>query len=173
VKQTRGGAPLLPAAPSPPATFVFELPMTADFAEGGLGRQCAVLCKAGCCRYYSLPLETPRTDAQFDDVRWYLMHEGTHVYKHAGDWYLLVMNECKNLLPNNLCGIYETRPRICREYDATDCEYTGEVEYELYFDGAAKLEAWLLERKARRKRAPAAKALAKRSPKVARSRKRA
>lgn len=142
----------LKGEPAPAADFTFELPTSVDFQPGGMGHQCAVLCKAGCCRYYSLPLETPRSDDDFDDVRWYLMHEGTHVYKHEGDWYLLVMNECKNLLPNNLCGIYETRPRICREYDPTDCEYTGEVEYQLYFDGAAPFEAWLAERKAGRKR---------------------
>lgn len=156
--------PALREAPSPAAPFTLELPTTADFEPGGMGFQCAVMCKAGCCRYFSLPIETPRSDAEFDNVRWYLMHEKTHVYRFAGSWYLLVLNECKNLLPNNLCGIYETRPKICREYDPTDCEYTGDIRFELYFDTAEKFEAWLLERKAKQ-RASAAKG--------ARSRKRA
>ena len=140
---------------SPSVEFALELPATADFAEGGLGRQCAVLCKAGCCRYYSLPIATPRTDREMDDVRWYLMHGGTHVYKHGGDWHLLVLNECKNLLPNNLCGVYETRPAICSEYDATDCEYTGTISYELYFEDEHQFEAWLAERKTKRRDAAA------------------
>lgn len=153
---------LPPGAPAPPSAFALELPVSPDFQPGGLGHQCAVLCKAGCCRYYSLPLETPRSNADFDDVRWYLMHHGTHVYKHEGDWYLLVLNECKNLLPNNLCAIYETRPRICREYDPTDCEYTGEVKYDLYFENERQLEAWLAERKARRKQPRASRPKARR-----------
>ena len=180
-RDPRTPIPSLSGPPASAGTFVLELPTTSDFAPGGMGHQCAVLCKAGCCRYYSLPLETPRTDAQFDDLRWYLMHESTHVYKSEGDWFLLVLNECKNLLPNNLCGIYDTRPRICREYDPTDCEFTGEVKYELYFDSATKLEEWIAERKARRIAAAAASPRRRKADstrgakvaKVARSRKRA
>ena len=63
-----------------------------------------------------------------------------HDFFHSGTWYLLVLNECKNLLPNNLCGIYETRPKICREYDPTDCEYTSEVEFDLYYDVTANVK---------------------------------
>ena len=125
---------------------MLELPI---IAPGTQAYTCSVSCAGGCCKYYSLPLETPRSDRDFDDMRWYLMHGDTHVYKYEGDWYLLVQRECRHLLPNNLCGIYDTRPAICREYDPTDCEFTGDVDYEAYFTNDADLEAWLVERKAR------------------------
>jgi len=133
-----------------PTAMLLELPI---FAPGTLGNQCAMSCKAGCCKYFSLPIETPRSDAEFDDVRWYLMHEDTHVYKYEGDWYLLMLRKCRNLLPNNLCAVYDNRPRICADYDPTDCEFTGEVDYELYFSNEKDLEAWLAVRKQRRRQA--------------------
>lgn len=131
------------------AALVMELPI---FSPGTQAYTCAVSCAAGCCKYYSLPLERPTTDRDFDDIRWYLMHEDSHVYKHEGAWYLLVLRRCKYLRPDNLCGNYDHRPEICREYDPTDCEFTGEVDYELYFRNDHELEAWLIARKAARKR---------------------
>ncbi len=165
-------APASPAGlrPAPPQAFAFELPALPTFRPGGMGHQCAVRCQAGCCKYFSLPIDTPRSDLDHDNIRWYLMHEGVHVFKAKGVWHLLVMSRCKNLLPNNLCGVYETRPTICAEYDPTDCEFTGEVPYDLYFDGHEPFEAWLALRKTKR-RADAAlrarKAASRRAAKTA------
>ena len=126
---------------------VLDLPV---FAPGSLGYQCTVSCKAACCKYLSLPLETPRTAEDFDNVRWYLMHEDTHVYKYGSDWYLLVNRRCRNLTPQNLCAIYDRRPKICADYDPTDCEFTGEVDFDLYFRNEQDFEAWLAVRRLRR-----------------------
>ena len=43
-------------------------------------------CTGLCCRYVSLPIETPKTRGDFDDVRWYLAHEGFSVFVDEGDW---------------------------------------------------------------------------------------
>ncbi len=40
-----------------------------------------------------------------------------------GTWYILVHTKCKHLRDDNLCGIYETRPQICRDYTTDNCEY--------------------------------------------------
>jgi Fe-S-cluster containining protein len=80
-------------------------------------------CAAKCCKYYSLPMEKPTTRKDFDYIRWFLLHGRSAVYIEDGTWYLLVYSDCKHLLPDNRCGIYDTRPQICREYTTDNCEY--------------------------------------------------
>jgi Fe-S-cluster containining protein len=41
------------------------------------------------------------------------------------DGQVKIKHRCLQLLPNGACGIYETRPAICRDFDCstrTDCE---------------------------------------------------
>jgi len=92
-------------------------------------------CAGACCRYVALPIDKPRTLRDYDDIRWYVMHEGFSVFVEDGDWYVQVQARCKNLQADNLCRIYETRPRICREYQGGDCDYGGgEYNYDLVFN---------------------------------------
>ena len=129
---------------------VFELPVLA-MRPGTQLHTCAVECKAGCCQYFSLPIDTPRDAEGYDSIRWYLMHEDTHVYKDDGVWFLLVQRRCRHLQPDKTCGIYDRRPSVCADYDPSACEYTGEVDYELYFRSDGEMEEWLSERTARRR----------------------
>ncbi len=97
-------------------------------------------CAALCCRYFALPIETPETRRQYDDIRWYLVHENCVVFIEKKTWYLAVMAKCKHLQPDNRCGIYETRPRICRSYSTDNCDYHGgEYEYDELFTSAEQL----------------------------------
>ncbi len=82
-------------------------------------------CTAECCHYVALPLDQPETRRDFDDIRWYLMHQGVNVFVEDGDWYLQFRAVCHNLRPDFKCGIYETRPQICRVYKAKECDYMG------------------------------------------------
>jgi Fe-S-cluster containining protein len=82
-------------------------------------------CTAACCRYVAVPLDRPRTVRDYDDVRWYLMHQGVTVFVEDGDWYIQYQTRCKNLAADNRCGIYTTRPVICRGYEPGDCDYAG------------------------------------------------
>ena len=98
-----------------------------------------VLCKhctAKCCRYFALPIEDPTTPEDWEFVRWYLLHGGATVFKEEGNWYLLVHSECKHLQSDNRCGIYHTRPQICREYSTEGCEYEDDWLYEQYLETA-------------------------------------
>lgn len=91
-------------------------------------------CTAACCRYLALPLDKPTSVRDYDDIRWYVMHEGISVFVEEGDWYVQIQTKCKNLRDDNLCGVYETRPRICREYKAVSCDYTtGAFGYDHLF----------------------------------------
>jgi len=96
-------------------------------------------CTAKCCRYFALPIEEPEDDSDFQYIRWYLVHEGATVFVEDGTWYLLVHSVCKHLRDDNLCGIYDTRPNICREYTTDNCEYDDSWVYEKYLETAEQV----------------------------------
>ena len=56
------------------------------------------------------------------------------VFTEDGCWYVCVHTVCKHLQPDDRCGIYETRPPICREYTTKDCEYEDDWVYDQYFE---------------------------------------
>ncbi len=99
-------------------------------------------CTAKCCRYFALPIETPTTRQDYDFIRWYLLHQGAAVFTDEEDWYLLVHSDCKHLGPENMCGIYETRPQICRDYATKNCEYEDTWTYERYFETPEQVEEY-------------------------------
>ncbi len=91
-------------------------------------------CTAKCCRYFALPIETPDCFEDFEYIRWYLLHDEASIFTEGETWYLMVGTICKHLQPDNRCGIYETRPQICREYSTDDCEYEDLWVYERYLE---------------------------------------
>jgi Fe-S-cluster containining protein len=99
-------------------------------------------CTAKCCRYFALPIDEPTSEEAFQYIRWYLLHDAAHVFFEDGTWYLLVQTECKHLLPDNRCGIYETRPQICSEYSTDKCEYEDNWTYERYFETAEQVQEY-------------------------------
>jgi uncharacterized protein len=100
------------------------------------GEVLCAYCTAKCCRYFALPIDTPENFSEWEFVRWYLLHEGATVFREDGQWYLLVHAVCKHLQSDLRCGIYETRPQICRDYSTADCEYDDEWLYEQYLETA-------------------------------------
>ncbi len=86
-------------------------------------------CVGLCCRYFAFEIPKPKTRRDFDDMRWYLLHEDCIIFVEDGEWYIQINRKCKMLQPDNRCGIYENRPAICREYTTEGCDYHGE-EYE-------------------------------------------
>ncbi len=88
-------------------------------------------CTGLCCRYIALPIDKPESKKDFDDVRWYLLHGGVTIFVEDGEWYINIETTCRHLQPDNRCGIYETRPRVCRDYSTDNCEYhAGDYGYE-------------------------------------------
>ena len=103
-------------------------------------------CAALCCRYFALPLDNPDCRKDFDNIRWYLVHENVVVFVEKKQWYIGIMNRCKHLQPDNRCGIYETRPQLCRSYSSDHCDYHGgDYNYEQLFTSAEDLWAFALE----------------------------
>ncbi len=110
-----------------------ELPEGANLCEH---------CTAKCCRYFALPVETPSTWEDFDTLRWFLIHDRAALFVEKGDWYLMVYTTCKFLRPDNLCGTYETRPQICRDYHTDECEYEDDWVYDQYFETSEQVEEY-------------------------------
>ncbi len=91
-------------------------------------------CTAKCCRYFALPIEAPTNFDDWEFVRWYVLHEAAAVFKEGETWYLVVHTNCRKLRDDNRCGIYETRPKICREYTTDGCEYDDDSCYDQYLE---------------------------------------
>ena len=96
-------------------------------------------CTARCCRYYALPIETPKTWDDFSHIRWYLLHGHSSIFVEDDTWYLMVYGDCKHLLPDNRCGIYDDRPHICREYSTDNCEYDDDTCYDKLFESPEQI----------------------------------
>jgi Fe-S-cluster containining protein len=107
------------------------------------GESLCSYCTAKCCKYFALPIDTPKTPQDFDYIRWYLLHEGATVFTEDDTWYLLVHTTCKHLLPDNRCGIYHTRPQICREYSTHNCEYDDTWVYDRYFETPEQISEYV------------------------------
>jgi Fe-S-cluster containining protein len=99
-------------------------------------------CTAKCCHYFALPIDTPTERREYDFIRWFLLHDRASVFVDDDVWYLLVHTTCKHLLSDNRCGIYETRPRICRDYTTDNCEFESDWCYDRYFETAEQLDEY-------------------------------
>jgi Fe-S-cluster containining protein len=42
-----------------------------------------------------------------------------------------------------MCGIYETRPQICRDYSTDNCEFDEDAVYEMYFETAEQVAEYM------------------------------
>jgi uncharacterized protein len=91
-------------------------------------------CVGKCCRYFSLPIDTPTTWDDYDSIRWYLAHGQTLVYIEKETWYLVVMTRCQYLTAEDRCRIYYSRPKICQEYTTDDCEYNDDWIFDKVFE---------------------------------------
>jgi Fe-S-cluster containining protein len=101
-------------------------------------------CGAKCCRYFCFQIEKPQSFEEFENVRWFLLHEGITVHvEEEGDWYIAIANPCREIGDDGSCRVYEHRPVICRKYDAGNCDATpGDYEYAHLFRTPRELEAY-------------------------------
>src|SRR3954447_25314684 len=96
-------------------------------------------CSGKCCRYFSLPIETPKSWDDYDAIRWYLAHGQTLVYVEKETWYLVVMTRCKYLTRDDRCAIYYNRPKICQDYTTADCECDSDWTFEKVFETSEQI----------------------------------
>ena len=96
-------------------------------------------CSAKCCRYFALPLDTPKGIEDYQHMRWYMMHGDVSIFVEDETWYLMVHSDCKHLLPDQRCSAYDNRPTICREYSTDNCEYDDDSCYDKLFETPEQL----------------------------------
>ncbi len=89
-----------------------------------------------------------RSKADFEHLLWQVLHEGVEAYKDSDGWYLLIHTRCSHLQKNGSCGIYDSRPAICREYENDWCEYDAPAEdgFMLHFRNYEQLLAYCKKR---------------------------
>ena len=76
-----------------------------------------------CCTYVSVGINEPTKVRYASDILWYLYHESVSVYLDGdGEWSVVFETRCRNLRSDLLCGVYEQRPIVCRDFDNTTCE---------------------------------------------------
>lgn len=100
------------------------------------------LCEGSkCCIYVTQAIDTPRTMDEFDTLLWQLAHKNVQAYKDEDGWFLLFYSQCQFLKDNGRCGIYKTRPQMCRDYTNDYCEYDAPAEegFDLFFDSYESL----------------------------------
>ena len=79
-----------------------------------------------CCEHVAIEIDKPEDGEDFRTIMWYVMHKNVYVFVDEDDeWYVEFRTTCESLQDNGLCGIYDIRPDICRDYDQSDCERTG------------------------------------------------
>ncbi len=102
-----------------------------------------------CCSYIAVEIDAPSTVKSATEILWHLYHHQVSVYRDTDDeWVVQFETRCRHLQPDNKCGIYETRPHICREYSEESCEVNAEDEGRTFYTPEAFL-AYLQERSAR------------------------
>ncbi|HEX2675899.1 MAG TPA: YkgJ family cysteine cluster protein [Polyangiales bacterium] len=79
-----------------------------------------------CCSYVAIEIDAPNSLKRATMLLWYLYHENISLYECDGEWTVQFETRCKNLGQDRRCGVYETRPHICREYSEKDCEVNSE-----------------------------------------------
>lgn len=110
--------------------------------------KCSFCVGSKCCNYVTQEIETPRSKQDFDHLVWVVSHDNLQVYKDDDGWYLLINGSCNHLQADGRCGIYDTRPQICRDYKNDYCEYDQPAEegFELYFRNDKELEKYCRKR---------------------------
>jgi Fe-S-cluster containining protein len=99
-------------------------------------------CTAKCCKYIAVAIETPHSPEDFEILRWYVMHDRVAVFVEDDTWYVLVVGDCQHLTNDNRCGIYLTRPKICRDYSTAQCEYEDAWVYDKFFELPAQVDEY-------------------------------
>jgi len=110
--------------------------------------KCGFCHNSKCCTYVTQHIDTPKTKEEFDFLLWQLSHQNVQAYKDEDGWFLLFNSRCQHLQSDGGCGIYETRPQICRDYDNDYCEYDepAEKNFEMFFDSYETLEKYCRKR---------------------------
>ncbi|HEY2734996.1 MAG TPA: YkgJ family cysteine cluster protein [Polyangiales bacterium] len=89
-----------------------------------------------CCSYVAIEVDQPSTVKRATQLLWYVYHEGVSLYVNEDEWMVQFETTCRFLQPDYRCGIYATRPHICREFSEKDCEVNTGDDGLTFYTGA-------------------------------------
>lgn len=95
-----------------------------------------------CCGYITSEIDKPKTKHDFDHLLWQMAHTNIQAYKDEDGWFIVANNRCQFVQDDGRCGIYETRPQVCRDYSNDYCEYDepAEIHYKHFFPDYKSLD---------------------------------
>jgi len=109
------------------------------------------VCRGQCCKHVAMEIDTPTCKQDYDNIRWFLVHQNVQVYVEPDkSWGIEFITPCSRLTRDNLCSDYDNRPRLCRQYPGkdTECEFVSEEKhYKKLFTTAEEFESWLDKKK--------------------------
>jgi len=104
-------------------------------------------CNAYCCKHIAVHIDTPADKEDYDNIRWYLLHQNVWVSVDFEDnWIVEFKTPCKYVTDDFKCSIYKDRPDICKKYPGDDelCEgETDEPSYKELFRDALEFERYV------------------------------
>ena len=122
-----------------------------DVSKAGkikIDKKCSKCKKSICCVSINQKIPTPKSKEDFDHLLWQVSHDNINIFKDSDGWFLLINTRCNHLLEGGVCGIYDKRPWVCREYSNDFCEFDESIEEasELFFETHKKLEKYCRKR---------------------------
>jgi uncharacterized protein len=97
-----------------------------------------------CCNHIAIELDKPDDEESWDNLRWYLVHKNVWIFvDHDDSWNIQFNSPCEKVNQEGWCGIYETRPKICRNYTTRSCEKYGDGEsFKQLFKTLEEFDDW-------------------------------
>lgn len=110
--------------------------------------KCSFCTGSICCTYVTQHIDAPRSKVDFQHLLWQVSHDNVKAYKDEDGWTLLIETKCQHLQIDGACGIYTTRPQICRDHSNEYCEFDAPSEdgFDLYFQNYEDLLAYCKKR---------------------------
>jgi len=111
-------------------------------------------CEKTCCKYFTVPLDEPEDEEDFDAMIWYILHEGVSIFiDDEDDWFVNIVSRCRELGDDGLCKIYKKRPEICQDHTDEVCETNeGPYDFKKHFFKATELRTYARKFLARKKK---------------------
>src|ERR1700755_1017005 len=118
----------------PPQPQKLQLPILNANASPTFGcAQCGL-----CCTYVAIEVDGPTTVKRATELLWYLYHHGGSLYVNDDSWMVQFETTCRYLTADRRCGVYATRPHICREFSEKECEVnTGDGDGQTFYDATS------------------------------------
>jgi len=110
-------------------------------------------CPAMCCHGLEEAIIRPTTVQEVENLKWELYFVNTMVFIRNKRWYKMSTGRCRYLGQDNRCGIYDTRPQVCRDHNPPGCEFHGEIADVMFHDPTELQEYMDMEKKKRQRQA--------------------